>query len=250
MALDKVVDSAALDAGMTSVADAIRAKAGTTGPLAWPDGFITAISGIETGVGDSAAGVIDKSVVNITSNVAEVGQYAFCECEMLETASFQMATKIHGGAFIGCKALLSVSAPNVTEIRSDAINYFMRDMDGGYMKDTLGAFMGCTSLATADFPVAVTIEVSAFRGCTNLTTADFPAAVTIEGSAFMGCTSLAMVDFPAAVTIEVSAFSGCTNLTTADFPAAVTIEVSAFAGCGELTYLKFPNAITIGKSNL
>lgn len=51
MALDKVVDSAALDAGMTSVADAIRAKAGTTGPLAWPDGFITAISGIETGGG-------------------------------------------------------------------------------------------------------------------------------------------------------------------------------------------------------
>ena len=49
MALDKVVDSAALDAGMTSVADAIRAKAGTTKPLAWPDGFAAAISGIETG---------------------------------------------------------------------------------------------------------------------------------------------------------------------------------------------------------
>lgn len=51
MALDKVVDSAALDAGMTAVADAIRAKAGTTEPLAWPDGFITAISGIEIGGG-------------------------------------------------------------------------------------------------------------------------------------------------------------------------------------------------------
>ena len=39
MALDKVVDSAVLDAGMKSVADAIRAKAGTTDLLAWPDGF-------------------------------------------------------------------------------------------------------------------------------------------------------------------------------------------------------------------
>ena len=44
MAIDKAVDSAALDAGMTSVADAIRAKAGTTEPLAWPDGFTAAIS--------------------------------------------------------------------------------------------------------------------------------------------------------------------------------------------------------------
>ena len=34
MALDKVIDSAELDAGMTSVADTIRAKAGTIEPLA------------------------------------------------------------------------------------------------------------------------------------------------------------------------------------------------------------------------
>ena len=51
MALDKVVDSAALDAEMTSVANAIRAKTGNTDTLAWPDGFATAIAGI-TGGGD------------------------------------------------------------------------------------------------------------------------------------------------------------------------------------------------------
>ena len=51
MALDKVVDSAALDAGMTAVADAIRAKAGTTEPLAWPDGFKAAIEAISGGGG-------------------------------------------------------------------------------------------------------------------------------------------------------------------------------------------------------
>lgn len=46
MALDKAVDSAALDAGMTAVADAIRAKAGTTEPLAWPNGFKAALEAI------------------------------------------------------------------------------------------------------------------------------------------------------------------------------------------------------------
>ena len=55
MALDKVVDSAVLDAGMKSVADAIRAKTGTTDLLAWPDGFKTAVDGIQTG-GSTAPG--------------------------------------------------------------------------------------------------------------------------------------------------------------------------------------------------
>ena len=62
MALDKVVDSAALDAGMAAVADEIRAKAGTTEPLAWPDGFRAAISGIETGGGSSNPTATAKAV--------------------------------------------------------------------------------------------------------------------------------------------------------------------------------------------
>ena len=53
MALDKVVDSAMLDAGMKSVADAIRAKTGTTDLLAWPDGFKAAVEGIQTGGGQA-----------------------------------------------------------------------------------------------------------------------------------------------------------------------------------------------------
>lgn len=54
MALDKVVDSAVLDAGMTSVANAIRAKTGNADMLAWPDGFKMAVDGIQSG---SASGI-------------------------------------------------------------------------------------------------------------------------------------------------------------------------------------------------
>ena len=64
MALDKVVDSAALDAGMAAVADEIRAKAGTTEPLAWPDGFRAAISGIETGGGGCSNPTATAKAVN------------------------------------------------------------------------------------------------------------------------------------------------------------------------------------------
>ena len=73
MALDKVVDSAALDAGMTSVADAIRAKTGTTEPLAWPDGFATAIREIETGGGGGASWVtISETLPNAMYQLGDV----------------------------------------------------------------------------------------------------------------------------------------------------------------------------------
>ena len=73
MALDKVVDSSALDAGMLSVADAIRAKAGGADPLAWPDGFTAAISGIETGgVGGVDLADVDVYVADFYSDEVAV----------------------------------------------------------------------------------------------------------------------------------------------------------------------------------
>lgn len=46
MALDKLVDSTALDANLTSVANAIRTKGGTSGPMAFPTGFVAAVEAI------------------------------------------------------------------------------------------------------------------------------------------------------------------------------------------------------------
>lgn len=51
MAYDKVVDSAALDTQLTSIADAIRAKTGGSDSLVFPDGFSQAIAAIEAGGG-------------------------------------------------------------------------------------------------------------------------------------------------------------------------------------------------------
>ena len=49
MATYKVVDADQLNADMSSVADSIRTKGGTTDALAWPDGYKTAIEEIQTG---------------------------------------------------------------------------------------------------------------------------------------------------------------------------------------------------------
>lgn len=55
MAYDKVIDSAQLEADLTTVADAIRAKGETTEPLAFPDGYKSAIESIEVGIDTSDA---------------------------------------------------------------------------------------------------------------------------------------------------------------------------------------------------
>ena len=50
MAFDKVIDSAVLEADLTSVADAIRKKGGTSETLSFPDGFVSAVEAISGGM--------------------------------------------------------------------------------------------------------------------------------------------------------------------------------------------------------
>lgn len=54
MAVDKLVDSSQLDSDLTSVANAIRTKGGTSASLAFPAGFVSAIAAIPTGGGGSS----------------------------------------------------------------------------------------------------------------------------------------------------------------------------------------------------
>ena len=51
MSVDKLVDSSQLDSDLTSVANAIRTKGGTSAQLAFPAGFVSAIQAIPTGGG-------------------------------------------------------------------------------------------------------------------------------------------------------------------------------------------------------
>lgn len=84
MALDKVVDSAVLDAEMTSVANAIRAKTGNTDMLAWPNGFLAAIAEITGGGGaglayDMGEFVLDADVkalgLSLPHNLGEIPEF-------------------------------------------------------------------------------------------------------------------------------------------------------------------------------
>lgn len=70
MSLDKLVDSTQLDADLTSVANAIRTKGGTSAQLAFPADFISAIEAISGG-GDS--GEIDGVFYDLHYALVTVG---------------------------------------------------------------------------------------------------------------------------------------------------------------------------------
>lgn len=49
MSVDKLVDSSQLDSDLTTIANAIRTKGGTSDALGFPSGFVSAIENIPTG---------------------------------------------------------------------------------------------------------------------------------------------------------------------------------------------------------
>lgn len=68
MAVDKLVDSTQLDADLTSVANAIRTKGGTSAQLAFPAGFVSAVESIPTG-----GGSIDLSEISVPVSQNSIG---------------------------------------------------------------------------------------------------------------------------------------------------------------------------------
>jgi hypothetical protein len=75
MALDKLVDSAQLDNNLTSIANAIRTKGGTSAQMAFPAGFVSAVQAIPTGstptgtkqININANGTTTEDVTNYAS---------------------------------------------------------------------------------------------------------------------------------------------------------------------------------------
>ena len=90
----------------------------------------------------------------IPNSVTTIGNYAFSECQGLETLEIPESVETIGyNAFLNCTGLTSITFPNsLTYIGSSA-------------------FQGCTGLTTITFPASIwKIDFRAFYECTNLTT--------------------------------------------------------------------------------
>ena len=152
MSADKLVDSTQLDADLASVADAIRAKSGGSGQLAFPSGFVSAVAAIPTGGGgatdpDELAERSWPSGDVVLDSATIIKSESFMRCDQMTKISSDTVTTIRACAFGLCRNLGEVSFPNVTSIGSK---------DGSYGA-TGNVFAGCPKLTKIYLPKLTTV---------------------------------------------------------------------------------------------
>lgn len=118
MAVDKLVDSAQLDAGLTSVANAIRSKGGTSADLAFPSGFISAVEAIPSGGGspiqllETLTVAEDSRSVNIVTTSFNSYDFYFCLIDATLTANDWLYIVKNGDSTSGGSYQQSSQNPN------------------------------------------------------------------------------------------------------------------------------------------
>lgn len=238
MAVDKLVDSTQLDSDLTSVANAIRTKGGTSAQMAFPSGFVSAVQAIPTGITPTGT----KSITE--NGTYDVTQYASAE------------VNVSGGGGFSADDIATGTAPNGAITLSSAVTtvekfaFFAKpiaSVSGSAVtrvKDS--AFMNCSSMTSATFPALTTLEGNAFKG-SKLTSASFPLATSVGGTAFEACQSLTSVSLPAVTTPGNFAYN-CQNLASVDLSACTTLDTGTFQQCYKLATLDLP-ACTKIKTN-
>jgi hypothetical protein len=224
-------------------------------------------------------------LTSITIHAADVGNWAFYNCNSLTVADLGDGVKTIGDvAFSGCSKLLNLNfhgnAPrlgtNVFSGDSAMVNYLPGTTNWGTTFGGLatslwyppGPFRYSTNNGAVtvtryigtggavDVPDAIfvwpvkSIGQYAFFNSSNLTSITIANGVKDLGVAsFYGCISLTNVYLSNIMTnIGPSAFGGCTSLEKITIPSSVTsIEQSAFNGCTSLKSITVPdNVIAIG----
>ena len=106
------------DSVLSSIADAVRAKAGTSEAFAVTD-LASAISNIPSGGGDEDwINYVEGNTTVVSGSASKIRNNAFAYTDITE-ASFPSCTSIGANAFYSCSNLTSVSFPSCTSIGRD-----------------------------------------------------------------------------------------------------------------------------------
>ena len=284
MALDKVVDSAVLDAGMKSVADAIRAKTGTTDLLAWPDGFKAAVEGIQTGGGGGSTSDVTMKDVNFYDyDGTLIASYTLAEAQALTALpdvpthnglTFQgwnwSLEKIHaltrpmnvGAMYITDDGATRLHIRIATVGRMTVPLYIGQTVANGVSIDWGDGSAAETLVGTGDVntshtyaePGGYTISLMPEDGCT-LSFGEGPSSYCVMGTpgnnGRVYCNMLQEVYIGKNVTsISNNAFQSCSSLASITIPDGVpSIGESAFANCYTLVSIAIPDSVTSISNN-
>lgn len=156
--------------------------------------------------------------VMLPSTGAEIGNYAFSDCENLQNIYMPFAWKIGIEAFRDCPISGIIDLEYCESIGE-------------------GAFEG-TSINEITIPESITtIPVNCFYGCWNLNKVKLSEGLKVIGdSAFSDCSNLKDITIPSTVElIGQEAFLGCIRIKSIEIPSGV-LELfnRCFAGCTSL----------------
>lgn len=179
MALDKLVDSTQLDSDLTSVANAIRTKGGTSAQLAFPAGFVSAINDISGGGG--------FSFDDVCTLAAPFGDVTFTLSSMT-------------GDCKGRTGLTSVTAPNLSSFGD---NKFQNCSSLTSVIADESTFIGAstfsgTKIVYSVYPKCVSLYTSSYQNDTSLLAADYGGTPTssqgfLRQNAFLNCSKFGIL---------------------------------------------------------
>lgn len=229
MALDKLVDSGQLDSDLEDVADAIRAKGGTSASLAFPAGFVQAIADIPSGGGGdyTAADWLDlsKPTGAVVSDSAVGSSFP---------ATFQGHTGITSVHLTTATAVPSYFCQNATSLET----FVGRALAGSQSS----LCFGCSSLTAMDILGGGTFSSDLIRNCPNFTTLVLRAstitslgAQTFRGSVFASGSGGGTIYIPK------SLYDHLGDNSSLDYKAAT--NWSTIDGYGTITWAKIEGSI-------
>lgn len=179
------------DTNIKAIADAIRAKNGSTDTYKVSE-MASAIEAIQSGGGNIDI-LINRSITEINSNVTLVGENAFYRCEALVSANLPLATKVSNSAFGYCTNLESINIPLVANVGQQTFAY-------------------CSKLTKISLPSVTFINSNAFNKCEMLETVDLGSTTYVSGYTFSNCYNLKAVIMRSTQKnnlVATSAFSNC-----------------------------------------
>lgn len=243
---------------LTAIADAIRAKAGTTAAMK-PGEMAAAIAAIPKGSGskygvdvtpffgevDSSGKLsqpteaVDLTISGFTSIASYVFSHKFYRCSGLRSVTFADLESVPAFGmnycFQGCTRLTHVSFPALEEVKGDEPFYY--------------AFQGCTALESAEFPVLRQIGENskavydrqfnyAFQSCNKLTELHFPALELI----YCNGTNAAYGTFSYSNKLQKIYLPACRYIGKGDAYTNVNAANGTFSHCDTLTEIHFAAA--------
>lgn len=160
------------ESSLAMVADSIRERAGTSEPLVFPNGFMSAVDDLVSNryvselVQKTATELKNEYIITIyngfQSDNKNLAILVLSSCETIGEASFR-----------GCSSLVTINTPNLVTLKGDA-------------------FRECSALTELHFPSLTTMDSYGyeFMSCTNLQKADFPVLQNINAGSFLECRNL------------------------------------------------------------